>query len=191
MVVMASWRRRVFNFRACTIFYIVLEWLSTFLKYSYIYIYSFFLRCQNDPTLGFFPLNSSSFGYRYQTFKFVNFDQVFLHCKAFVCLLSEKDAECDRSCNSTTTATTTASGRRRRAAISRPTYSKQIYHISGPAMSFYRKDTDNTIIRQWNITAGKHTIICCGFAIGPMKLCHFTWSTVHIFGWVFSFISLK
>lgn len=39
-------------------------------------------KCQHDPTLGFFPLNSTSFGYRYQTFKFVNFDQVFLHCKA-------------------------------------------------------------------------------------------------------------
>lgn len=67
-------------------------------------------KCQHDPTLGFFPLNSTSFGYRYQTFKFVNFDQVFLHCKAFVCLVSEKSAECDRSCNSTTNTTPAPSG---------------------------------------------------------------------------------
>ncbi|XP_062622021.1 deleted in malignant brain tumors 1 protein-like [Saccostrea cucullata] len=115
-------------------------------------------KCQFDPTLGFFPLNSTSFGYRYQTFKFVNFDEVFLHCKAFVCLLTEKDAECDRSCNSTATATTAApAGRRRREAITRPTYSRHIYNIYSPAMSFHRKDYDNSIIRQWNVTAGPIT----------------------------------
>lgn len=114
-------------------------------------------KCQNDPTLGFFPLNSSSFGYRYQTFKFVNFDQVFLHCKAFVCLVSEKSAECDRSCNSTTNTTPAPSGRRRREAIVRTSYTKQIYHIQSPPLSFSRRNGDNSIIRQWNVTTSSFT----------------------------------
>lgn len=114
-------------------------------------------KCQNDPTLGFFPLNSTSFGYRYQTFKFVNFDQVFLHCKAFVCLVSEKSAECDRSCNSTTNTTPAPSGRRRREAIVRTSYTKPIYHIQSPPLSFSRRNGDNSIIRQWNITTSSFT----------------------------------
>lgn len=117
-----------------------------------------FCRCQNDPTLGFFPLNSTSFGYRYQTFKFVNFDQVFLHCKAFVCLVSEKSAECDRSCNSTTNTTPAPSGRRRREAIVRTSYTKPIYHIQSPPLSFSRRNGDNSIIRQWNITTSTATL---------------------------------
>lgn len=118
----------------------------------------FFCRCQHDPTLGFFPLNSTSFGYRYQTFKFVNFDQVFLHCKAFVCLVSEKSAECDRSCNSTTNTTPAPSGRRRREAIVRTSYTKPIYHIQSPPLSFSRRNGDNSIIRQWNVTTSTSTI---------------------------------
>lgn len=119
----------------------------------------FFCRCQHDPTLGFFPLNSTSFGYRYQTFKFVNFDQVFLHCKAFVCLVSEKSAECDRSCNSTTNTTPAPSGRRRREAIVRTSYTKPIYHIQSPPLSFSRRNEDNSIIRQWNVTTSTLTIL--------------------------------
>lgn len=118
----------------------------------------FFCRCQHDPTLGFFPLNSTSFGYRYQTFKFVNFDQVFLHCKAFVCLVSEKSAECDRSCNSTTNTTPAPSGRRRREAIVRTSYTKPIYHIQSPPLSFSRRNGDNSIIRQWNVRTSTSTI---------------------------------
>lgn len=119
----------------------------------------FFCRCQHDPTLGFFPLNSTSFGYRYQTFKFVNFDQVFLHCKAFVCLVSEKSAECDRSCNSTTNTTPAPSGRRRREAMVRTSYTKPIYHIQSPPLSFSRRNGDNSIIRQWNVTTSTSTIL--------------------------------
>ncbi|KAK3088064.1 hypothetical protein FSP39_014197 [Pinctada imbricata] len=54
-------------------------------------------RCANDPTLAFFPLNITAFGYRFQTFKFVQFDTLFIHCGAFVCLATEKDSQCDRS----------------------------------------------------------------------------------------------
>ncbi|XP_062622027.1 deleted in malignant brain tumors 1 protein-like [Saccostrea cucullata] len=107
-------------------------------------------KCQRDPTLGFFPLNSTSFGFRYKTFKFVNFDLVYLHCRAFVCLLSEKTAECDRSCNST------VAGRRRRDITGRnsPTYSKDIYYVESPAIHFYREGTNNTVVRDWNLSTG-------------------------------------
>ncbi|XP_061184939.1 deleted in malignant brain tumors 1 protein-like [Saccostrea echinata] len=70
-------------------------------------------KCQCDATLGFFPWNTTSSGFRYKACKFAQFELVYLHCKAFVCLLSEKTAECDRSCNST------IAGRRRRDVILR------------------------------------------------------------------------
>ncbi|XP_052092019.1 deleted in malignant brain tumors 1 protein-like isoform X1 [Mytilus californianus] len=83
-------------------------------------------KCQKDPTLGFFPLNSTSFGFRYQTFKFVAFSNVVIQCDAFVCLVSEKNAECDRSCNSTST------GKRRKRDVD----SREIYRVVSPPLNF-------------------------------------------------------
>ncbi|XP_076093744.1 scavenger receptor cysteine-rich domain-containing protein DMBT1-like isoform X2 [Mytilus galloprovincialis] len=83
-------------------------------------------KCQKDPTLGFFPLNSTSFGFRYQTFKFVAFSNVVIQCDAIVCLVSEKNAECDRSCNSTST------GKRRKRDVS----SREIYRVVSSPLNF-------------------------------------------------------
>ncbi|CAC5422336.1 unnamed protein product [Mytilus coruscus] len=60
-------------------------------------------KCRVEPTLGFYPLNSTSFGFRYRTFRFDTTDSVYIHCDAFVCLKSEKHNidDCDRTCNCT------------------------------------------------------------------------------------------
>lgn len=51
-----------------------------------------------DQTLSFFPLSNSVFGFRYQTFKFVQYKMVYLHCDAYVCLENDPYPECERSC---------------------------------------------------------------------------------------------
>ncbi|KAL3871999.1 hypothetical protein ACJMK2_039970 [Sinanodonta woodiana] len=58
-------------------------------------------KCEKDATVAFFPLNNTMFGFWFQTFKFVNFDTVYIHCDGLLCLVSENSAECDRSCNAT------------------------------------------------------------------------------------------
>ncbi|KAK6195640.1 hypothetical protein SNE40_001026 [Patella caerulea] len=87
--------------------------------------------CPNEPTLGFFPLSQIKFGYRYQPFMFVNNPLVFLHCGAFVCLVEEETAECDRSCN-TTKPDATARRKRDVTATTRTKY----YIDSGPMMVY-------------------------------------------------------
>lgn len=114
----------------------------------------FSFRCQRDPTLGFFPLNATSFGFRYQTFKFVHYDQVYIHCRAFVCLLSEKNEECDRSCNSTLHSTPRPLTRDRRQAITRTSYSREIYHILSPEIFIFKKTGDNSGDREIDIPNG-------------------------------------
>lgn len=101
-------------------------------------------KCASEPTLGFFPLNSTVFGFRYQTFKFVHYSNVYIQCDAFVCLISEKNAQCDRSCASTNT------GRRKRDVSG-----KDIYHVISPPLLFQR-DGDVVIDRGdgWGITLG-------------------------------------
>lgn len=99
-------------------------------------------KCANDPTLGFFPLNSTSFGFRYQTFKFVQYSNVVLQCDAFVCLVSEKYAECDRTCQR---ANSTTSGRRKRDVSSE--FSRPIYRVTSVPMTFHETGGDVIIDR--------------------------------------------
>lgn len=125
-----------------------------------------FFRCQRDPTLGFFPLNATSFGFRYQTFKFVHFDQVYIHCRAFVCLLTEKNEECDRSCNSTLHSTPLPLKRDRRQAITRTSYSKEIYHIQSPAIFIFKTSGVGSGGRELDIPTGTFhlelfRLFCC------------------------------
>ena len=116
--------------------------------FYFTFIYFFFLRCASDPTLGFFPRNSTVFGFRYQTFKFVDYSNVFIQCDAFVCLISEKNAQCDRSCPTNSTST----GRRKRDVSA-----KEIYHVISPPLMFQRSG-DVVIDRGdgWEITLGEH-----------------------------------
>lgn len=88
------------------------------------------------------------FGFRYQTFKFVDYSNVFIQCDAFVCLVSEKNAECDRSCPATNS---TSTGRRKRDVSA-----KDIYHVISPPLLFQR-DGDVVIDRGdgWGITSGE------------------------------------
>ncbi|XP_076093133.1 uncharacterized protein LOC143064284 [Mytilus galloprovincialis] len=92
-------------------------------------------KCATDPTLGFFPLNSTTFGFRYQTFKFYQFANVYIHCNAWVCLTTEKNHDCDRTCNQTITA-----GRRKRDVSSR-----DVYQLQSQPLKF-RQHEDNSLI---------------------------------------------
>ena len=48
----------------------------------------------------FYPFNETIFAFRFQTFKFFgNYSYVYLHCDAFVCEMTEKSSQCDRTCN--------------------------------------------------------------------------------------------
>jgi hypothetical protein len=87
------------------------------------------------------------FGFRYQTFKFVDYSNVFIQCDAFVCLISEKNAQCDRSCQTNSTST----GRRKRDVSA-----KDIYHVISPPLMFQRNG-DVVIDRGdgWEITLGE------------------------------------
>lgn len=126
--------------------YLHVEIFYGFIFLFYFYIF-FFLRCASDPTLGFFPQNSTVFGFRYQTFKFVDYSNVFIQCDAFVCLISEKNAQCDRSCPTNSTST----GRRKRDVSA-----KDIYHVISPPLMFQRNG-DVVIDRGdgWEITLGE------------------------------------
>ena len=47
----------------------------------------------------YYPLNETFFGFRFQSFKFLeNYDLVYLHCKGIVCPEEEKSEVCDRTC---------------------------------------------------------------------------------------------
>lgn len=106
-------------------------------------------RCAKDPTLGFFPLNSTVFGFRYQTFKFVAFSNVIIQCDAIVCLVSEKNAECDRTCNTTSSSGT---GRRKR-----DTYGRDIYRVISTPMTFSQHGDGVLIDRGdgWEVNLGR------------------------------------
>ncbi|XP_067661710.1 uncharacterized protein [Haliotis asinina] len=97
--------------------------------------------CREEPTLAFFNLNQTRFGYRYQPFAFVGYEEVFLHCGAFVCVLDDMSAECDRSCNNAKGAT--ATGRRRRDAMPR----EKIYVQSGPLI-VYKLENSMTVLER-------------------------------------------
>ena len=62
-----------------------------------------YLRCVSDSTVGFFPMNETWWGWRYQTFKFVQYSEVHIHCDAYVCDKQDTVPQCDRSCFPTTT----------------------------------------------------------------------------------------
>ncbi|KAJ8300760.1 hypothetical protein KUTeg_022279 [Tegillarca granosa] len=115
----------------------------------------FINKCAEEDTLAFFPMNTTAFGYRYRTFKFMGFDSVIVHCEAFVCTLNETSASCDRSCNTTTTAATTtttaaSAGRRRRRDVD---YHHDTIYVSSPPIVFRRRGNVNgTIIERWDDT---------------------------------------
>ncbi|KAK3593700.1 hypothetical protein CHS0354_013595 [Potamilus streckersoni] len=69
-------------------------------------------KCEHDPTLTFYPFNNTMFGFWYQTFKFVNFDTVYIHCDGLVCLITETIAQCDQSCNATDKSAASGRGKR-------------------------------------------------------------------------------
>ncbi|XP_071145461.1 uncharacterized protein [Mytilus edulis] len=103
----------------------------TYNRYDAISASLFSNKCQVEPTLGFYPLNSTSFGFRYRAFRFDTTDSVYIHCDAFVCLKSEKHNidDCDRTCNSTRI------NRGKREA------SREIFHlVSKPIKILRRKD---------------------------------------------------
>ncbi|XP_052091441.1 deleted in malignant brain tumors 1 protein-like [Mytilus californianus] len=92
-------------------------------------------KCADDPTLGFFPLNSTTFGFRYQTFKFYQYENIYIHCNAWVCLTTEKNRDCDRTCN-----LTNSIGRRKRDVSSR-----DVYQLLSQPLNF-KQQGDNSLI---------------------------------------------
>ncbi|KAL5011431.1 hypothetical protein ScPMuIL_009982 [Solemya velum] len=96
-------------------------------------------KCPNDPSLAFFPLNETAFGYRYQTFKFVDYPIVIIQCDAFICQINEKDASCDRSCDS--------SNRKKRSAMQ----NHVIYHVTSVPI-FFDSPADETLTVDGEIT---------------------------------------
>lgn len=59
-------------------------------------------RCSQEPTLTAYPINATLVGYGFQTFKFLNYTYVYLHCSVTVCDQSETSTQCERSCNPAT-----------------------------------------------------------------------------------------
>lgn len=59
-------------------------------------------RCSQEPTLTAYPINATLIGYGFQTFKFLNYTYVYLHCSVTVCDQSETSTQCERSCNPAT-----------------------------------------------------------------------------------------
>ncbi|XP_071156659.1 uncharacterized protein [Mytilus edulis] len=102
-----------------------------------IYFTLFSDKCAVDPTLGFFPLNSTTFGFRYQTFKFYKYANIYIHCNAWVCLTTEKNHDCDRTCN-----TTNPIGRRKRDASSR-----DVYQLLSQPLNFKQQEENSLIDR--------------------------------------------
>ena len=115
-------------------------------------------RCADDSTVGFINWNESAYGWIYQTFKFIDYPEVHIHCDALVCLTSDVDPECDRSCLKTTTTTSTtpsttaaasgtggttasASGGRRRRSVHR-----ERIHLSSPTIIVYDPRQDGSVI---------------------------------------------
>ncbi|GAB1610548.1 receptor-type tyrosine-protein phosphatase kappa-like, partial [Argonauta hians] len=57
-------------------------------------------KCTVDRTLSFSPINQTMFGFRFQTFRFLNSEKpLYLHCTVLVCNTATKSAECDRTCS--------------------------------------------------------------------------------------------
>lgn len=56
-------------------------------------------KCKDDPTVTFFCLSEWQFGFRYQTFKFVQYNEVHIHCEAYVCPKADTSPECDCLCH--------------------------------------------------------------------------------------------
>ncbi|KAK3107649.1 hypothetical protein FSP39_019166 [Pinctada imbricata] len=106
-------------------------------------------KCERDNTLTLVPLNSTSFGFRYQTFMFPYHEMVYIHCDALVCLQSEKTEQCDRSCNRPSTAST---GRRRRDTEDDSVMLHKIYHLTSPALRLRQIEGYNYIITDLNVT---------------------------------------
>ncbi|XP_069121040.1 uncharacterized protein [Argopecten irradians] len=70
--------------------------------------------CPNDTTVALVPWNDTAAGFRFRVFRFIGFENVYLHCTSTVCNVDEKNEICDRSCGGPTP--TPATGRRRRSA---------------------------------------------------------------------------
>ncbi|XP_052220710.1 deleted in malignant brain tumors 1 protein-like isoform X1 [Dreissena polymorpha] len=100
-------------------------------------------RCVNDQTVGFFPINDTWFGYRWQTFKFVQFPAVHIHCDAYVCAKDDPSPECDRSCLPANT-TTPSSGRRKRDWNAMP---PTLVHVSSGTLLVYKTEQPPLIER--------------------------------------------
>lgn len=97
-------------------------------------------KCINDQTVGFFPLNDTWFGYRYQTFKFVQYSQVYIHCDAYICEKEDPSPQCDRSCFPTTTRA--ASGKRRKRSMA-----ARLVNVSSQTIIIYDPAESNDIVR--------------------------------------------
>lgn len=98
-------------------------------------------KCIDDQTVGFFPLNDTWFGYRMQTFRFVQFPEVYVHCDAYICEKNDTSPECDRSCFPATTSTASPGNRKKRSAGYR------IVHVTSPTIVVYDSSASNEIIR--------------------------------------------
>ncbi|XP_052788727.1 mucin-2-like [Mya arenaria] len=98
-------------------------------------------KCVSDQTVGFFPINETWWGYRYQTFKFVQFTEVYIHCDAYVCALDDPSPQCDRSClptNTTTTTTAAPAGKRRKRSAE--SIAPTLVHVSSPTLFVYKTE---------------------------------------------------
>ncbi|XP_070182796.1 scavenger receptor cysteine-rich domain-containing protein DMBT1-like [Littorina saxatilis] len=82
-------------------------------------------RCLMQPTISAtYPLNNNMFGFRIQSFAFLNAPQVVLQCDVIVCLATDGTAQCDRSCNSNKPV-----GRRRRDTMETSNANHTVYKV--------------------------------------------------------------
>ncbi|XP_050415658.2 deleted in malignant brain tumors 1 protein [Patella vulgata] len=96
--------------------------------------------CPVEKTVTTVSLSDKRAGFRYRSFRFVNYPLVYLHCEAFICIKTERP--CDRTCNATITRG--PFGRRRKRDIELNT----IFYVDGPPMQINKVNQSQGIIER-------------------------------------------
>ena len=117
-------------------------------------------RCEDDDSVILIPINDTMYSFRYRTFKFVGLSEVHIHCNAMLCLKSETDPECDRSCLKTTTTTTSASTSTQSARRRRRSASREIIHVSSGTLIMF-----DPLQPSMEITRGEEGEFTCGLRL--------------------------
>ncbi|XP_060575151.1 deleted in malignant brain tumors 1 protein-like [Ruditapes philippinarum] len=103
-------------------------------------------KCIIDETVCFFPISAYIFGFRFQTFKFIQYSEVHIHCEAYVCPIEDRSPECDRSCHQQGHVQQGQIGKRKRRSANR-----KLMYITSKAILMYDPVGDEDAIHNIDI----------------------------------------